>query len=55
MSLALKVAIKKLFGCHILLGKELLLGKHIVPFSTTVIVSKLHLIVTNCHLFASSE
>ena len=55
MSLALKVAIKKLFGCHILLGKELLLGKHIVPFSTTVIVSKLHLTVTNCHLFASSE
>ena len=55
MNVALKVAIKNFFGCHILL-EELLLGKHIVPFSTTKLaVSKLNLTVTNCHLFASSE
>ena len=55
VNLALTVAIKNFCGCHILLGKELLLGMHILPFGTIVIVSKLHLTVTNCHLLASSE
>jgi len=49
MILALKAAIQNFCGCHIPLGKELLLGKNILPFSSRVIVSKLHLTVTNCH------
>ena len=55
MMLALEVAIKNFCGYHISLGKELLLGKNILPFSSIFIVSKLHLTVTNCHLFASSK